>query len=77
MFLNECNMNAKGDVLKCLALSVQNTTDIEFAVTEDKENQKIFTFQKLEPGNIWHFYLKIINAQILKYSRLLTVGALK
>ena len=31
--------------------------DIQFTVKEDKRNQKIFTFKKLEPGN---FYKQII-----------------
>ncbi len=28
--------------------------DIQFTSTEDKANQKIFTFEKLEPMNSWH-----------------------
>lgn len=29
--------------------------DILFTVTQDKEKQQILTFEKLGPGNLWHF----------------------
>lgn len=40
------------DALLCLS-NGSKPNDIQFAMIQDKDKKHIFTFEKLEPSNIW------------------------